>query len=366
MTDGRDLRRGGGRRRPGRRHGGRRSRAARPLGAAARPGRPDQALRRRHPAAADPRLRHPGRAARRAGQRRPHGLARATRRSTCRSRAASSAWSTARCSTSGCATAPPPRGRSGATGTFERLDRDADGTALSTTAQATADAERTRARAGRDRRRRRAVGRWPARTVPGADAHALRLRLSRDRPLAAGRRASRTSTPRAATSTTTARSRPTSTPGSSRTATPPASAPGSRQQGLLAARLGRGLARGDRPRRRETIRREGAPIPLKPLKRWDNGRDVVLAGDAAGVVAPASGEGIYYAMVGGRLAAEAVDQFLATGDARALASARAHLEAAADLPDAVEHEAGGAGRRPTGRTRRRDPARWRTARTRGR
>ena len=52
----------------------------------------------------------------------------------------------------------------------------------------------------------------------------------------------------------------------------------------------------------ETVRREGAPIPLKPLKRWDNGRDVVLAGDAAGVVAPASGEGIYYAMLGGRLA----------------------------------------------------------------
>ena len=53
----------------------------------------------------------------------------------------------------------------------------------------------------------------------------------------------------------------------------------------------------------ETMRREGAPIPMKPLPRWDNGRDVVLAGDAAGVVAPASGEGIYYAMVGGRLAA---------------------------------------------------------------
>ena len=50
-----------------------------------------------------------------------------------------------------------------------------------------------------------------------------------------------------------------------------------------------------------TIRKEGAPIPLKPLDRWDNGRDVVLAGDAAGVVAPSSGEGIYYAMVGGTL-----------------------------------------------------------------
>ena len=72
----------------------------------------------------------------------------------------------------------------------------------------------------------------------------------------------------------------------------------------------------------ETIRREGAPIPLKPLKRWDNGRDVVLAGDAAGVVAPASGEGIYYAMLGGRLAADAAMAFLRTGDARELASAR--------------------------------------------
>jgi geranylgeranyl reductase len=72
----------------------------------------------------------------------------------------------------------------------------------------------------------------------------------------------------------------------------------------------------------ETIRREGAPIPLRPLKRWDNGRDVVLAGDAAGVVAPASGEGIYYAMEGGRLAAEAADALCATGDVRALRSAR--------------------------------------------
>jgi len=72
----------------------------------------------------------------------------------------------------------------------------------------------------------------------------------------------------------------------------------------------------------ETIRTEGAPIPLRPLKRWDNGRDVVLAGDAAGVVAPASGEGIYYAMVGGREAACAADALLATGKAQALAGAR--------------------------------------------
>jgi geranylgeranyl reductase len=72
----------------------------------------------------------------------------------------------------------------------------------------------------------------------------------------------------------------------------------------------------------ETIRREGAPIPLRPLKRWDDGRNVLLAGDAAGVVAPASGEGIYYAMLGGRLAAEAAEEFCRSGDARALAAAR--------------------------------------------
>lgn len=72
----------------------------------------------------------------------------------------------------------------------------------------------------------------------------------------------------------------------------------------------------------ETIRKEGAPIPLRPLKRWDDGRNVLLAGDAAGVVAPASGEGIYYALLGGRLAAEAVEEALVTGNARALAGAR--------------------------------------------
>jgi geranylgeranyl reductase len=72
----------------------------------------------------------------------------------------------------------------------------------------------------------------------------------------------------------------------------------------------------------ETIRKEGAPIPLRPLDVWDNGRDVVLAGDAAGVVAPSSGEGIYYAMVGGRVAATAALACLASGRARDLRLAR--------------------------------------------
>ncbi|MFC6640052.1 geranylgeranyl diphosphate reductase [Sulfitobacter sp. JBTF-M27] len=72
----------------------------------------------------------------------------------------------------------------------------------------------------------------------------------------------------------------------------------------------------------KTIRREGAPIPLKPMDKWDNGRDVVLAGDAAGVVAPSSGEGIYYAMVGGQVAAAAASACLTTGRARDLQLAR--------------------------------------------
>jgi geranylgeranyl reductase len=72
----------------------------------------------------------------------------------------------------------------------------------------------------------------------------------------------------------------------------------------------------------ETIRSEGAPIPLRPLRKWDNGRDVLVTGDAAGVVAPASGEGIFYAMVSGRESARAVDLFLVTGKPRALAQAR--------------------------------------------
>ena len=72
----------------------------------------------------------------------------------------------------------------------------------------------------------------------------------------------------------------------------------------------------------ETLRREGAPIPLRARRRWDNGRDVVLVGDAAGVVAPASGEGIYYAMVSATHAADAVCAFLASGNPKALCQAR--------------------------------------------
>lgn len=72
----------------------------------------------------------------------------------------------------------------------------------------------------------------------------------------------------------------------------------------------------------KTVRREGAPIPMKPLKRWDDGRAILLAGDASGVVAPASGEGIYYAMLGGELAADAVQAYLRSGKPASLRLAR--------------------------------------------
>ncbi|MEM8749473.1 MAG: geranylgeranyl diphosphate reductase [Pseudomonadota bacterium] len=99
--------------------------------------------------------------------------------------------------------------------------------------------------------------------------------------------------------------------------------------GVGSAKKGFALRNAVRELREETnlayarlIRHEGAPIPMKPMKRWDNGRDLIVAGDAAGVVAPASGEGIYYAMACGRMAAESVYEAMVTGDARALGAAR--------------------------------------------
>ncbi len=72
----------------------------------------------------------------------------------------------------------------------------------------------------------------------------------------------------------------------------------------------------------ETIRVEGAPLPLKPMRRWDDGRAILLIGDAAGCVAPSSGEGIYYAMLTGELAADAAEDMLVSGSAKALRTAR--------------------------------------------
>jgi len=67
---------------------------------------------------------------------------------------------------------------------------------------------------------------------------------------------------------------------------------------------------------------------LRPLRRWDDGRDVLVTGDAAGVVAPASGEGIYYAMAAGRMCATAIDRFLESGNPSALRDARRRFMAA--------------------------------------
>ena len=99
--------------------------------------------------------------------------------------------------------------------------------------------------------------------------------------------------------------------------------------GVGSARKGFSLRNATRELRRlsgldaqPTVRTEGAPIPLRALRRWDNARDVILAGDAAGIVAPASGEGIYYAMTSGRYVAEAADEFCRSGSPRALARAR--------------------------------------------
>lgn len=71
-----------------------------------------------------------------------------------------------------------------------------------------------------------------------------------------------------------------------------------------------------------TVRCEGAPIPMKPLARWDDGKHVLLCGDAAGVVAPSSGEGIYYAMVSGQIAAQSVQQAIELNSAKPLRQAR--------------------------------------------
>lgn len=72
----------------------------------------------------------------------------------------------------------------------------------------------------------------------------------------------------------------------------------------------------------KTVRTEGAPIPMKPLRIWDDAKHVVLAGDAAGVVAPASGEGIFYAMTCGRVVAETVAEAIAADNPACLRRAR--------------------------------------------
>ena len=54
-------------------------------------------------------------------------------------------------------------------------------------------------------------------------------------------------------------------------------------------------------------------IPLKPLTRTYGDR-VIAVGDAAGLVKPTTGGGIYYALLSGEVAAEAVDEAFIGGD----------------------------------------------------
>ena len=69
---------------------------------------------------------------------------------------------------------------------------------------------------------------------------------------------------------------------------------------------------------------------------------MLLAGDAAGVVAPSSGEGIYYAMIGGRVAATAAAAKLKTGRIKDLQLARKLFlrEQRAGVPGAGRDAAG--------------------------
>ena len=258
---------------------------------------------------------------------RADGVADRRARSTCRSTTASSAWSTASVRRMAARARRGGRARRAASAASSASPRGDDGAASSTTVAARARAggerrrSRLRARPRRDRRRRRALAGRAGRQCRAPTTCATSSPTTRS--CARRPQAGRTTTARAATSTTGARCRPTSMAGSFRTARRCSIGTGSARQGLLAARRGRRAARAARALRgARRCAAKARRIPMKPLPRWDNGRDVVLAGDAAGVVAPASGEGIYYAMAGGRLAAEAVERFLATGDARALRSAR--------------------------------------------
>ena len=199
------------------------------------------------------------------------------------------------------------------------LTRDADGTAVVDyrPKATTAAPQRIRARAviGADG----AMSAVARQSIPDADG--MPYVFAYHEIVRSPHAAAEVSTARAATSTTAASSRPISTAGSFPHGDTTSVGTGSAHKGFSLRDAVGALRDAAGLDGVETIRREGAPIPLRPLPRWDNGRDVVLAGDAAGVVAPASGEGIYYAMTGGRLAAEAVDEFL-RDRRRALRSAR--------------------------------------------
>jgi geranylgeranyl reductase len=65
---------------------------------------------------------------------------------------------------------------------------------------------------------------------------------------------------------------------------------------------------GGKLRNARRILLEGHPLPMQRYKKLVYGR-ALLVGDAAGAVAHTSGEGIYFAMAGGRLAAQTIHGF---------------------------------------------------------
>ena len=55
----------------------------------------------------------------------------------------------------------------------------------------------------------------------------------------------------------------------------------------------------------KVLKRQSYVLPMGPIKKKVYG-NILLVGDAAGTVMPVSGEGIYYSIMSGNLAAEAV------------------------------------------------------------
>jgi digeranylgeranylglycerophospholipid reductase len=64
------------------------------------------------------------------------------------------------------------------------------------------------------------------------------------------------------------------------------------------------------------IKTDAAVMPLAGIVTPSYSRRIMLVGDAAGHCSPITGEGIYYSMIGGKVAARAAKRVLVKGDAR--------------------------------------------------
>jgi flavin-dependent dehydrogenase len=91
-----------------------------------------------------------------------------------------------------------------------------------------------------------------------------------------------------------------------------------RSSGTIEELMARSLFRNRRLKEAlETAERTGAAHSAYPVffsPRKSSGEGFVLVGDAARVTEPVTGEGVYFALKGGELAAEAIDQAFARGD----------------------------------------------------